>query len=53
MPEVVVSTAGLDSTTIVNDKDNILKLAVKFLREDILNYASDLKILIGLQSVKH
>ena len=43
MPEVVVSTAGLDSTTIVNDKDNILKLAAKFLREDILNYASNLK----------
>ena len=41
--EVVVSTAGLDSTTIVNDKDNILKLAAKFLREDILNYASNLK----------
>ena len=43
MPEVVVSTVGLDSTTIVNDKDNILKLVAKFLREDILNYASNLK----------
>ena len=42
-PEVVVSTAGIDSTTMVNDKDNILKLAAKFLREDILNYASNLK----------
>ena len=42
-PEVVVSTAGLDSTTIVNEKDNILKLAAKFLKEDILNYASRLK----------
>ena len=42
-PVVVVSTAGLDSTTIVNDKDNILKLAAKFLREDILNYASNLE----------
>ena len=42
-PEVVMSTAGLDSATIVNDKDNILKLAAKFLREDLLNYASNLK----------
>ena len=38
-----MSTAGLDSATIVNDKDNILKLAAKFFREDILNYASNLK----------
>lgn len=37
-PEVVASTAGLDATTVVNDKERILKLAVEYLRYDIKAY---------------
>eukprot|EP00794_Sanderia_malayensis_P001898 gene1898-2155_t len=39
-PEVVVSTAGLDATTICRDKDAVLKEAAEYIREDILEYSS-------------
>eukprot|EP00112_Aurelia_sp_Birch-Aquarium-sp1_P005854 Seg1662.1 transcript_id=Seg1662.1/GoldUCD/mRNA.D3Y31 product="hypothetical protein" protein_id=Seg1662.1/GoldUCD/D3Y31 len=45
-PEVVASTAGLEATTVVNDKDRILKLAAEHLRDDIMAYASTLDELI-------
>ena len=40
-PEVVVSSDGLDATTICRDKDAILKEAADYIREDILVYASE------------
>ena len=41
-PEVVASTAGLQATTVVNDKEMILKLAAEHLRDDIIAHASAL-----------
>lgn len=41
-PEVVASSAGLEATTVVNDKERILKLASEHLRDDIIAYASTL-----------
>ena len=40
-PEVVVSAEALDATTICRDKDAILKEAAEYIREDILEYASE------------
>ena len=45
-PEVVASSAGLEATTIVNDKERILKLAAEHLRNDIMAYASTLDELV-------
>ena len=39
-PEVVVSSEGLHSTTIVKDKTGIIKQAAEYLQEEILEYAS-------------
>ena len=39
-PEIVVSTIALDSTTIIRDKNLILKEAAGYIREDILEYAA-------------
>ena len=41
-PEVVVSTAGLDSTAVVKEKTAVLKESAKYIREDILQYAEKL-----------
>ena len=41
-PEVVVSTAGLDSTAVVKEKTAVLKQAAEYIREDILQYAEKL-----------
>ena len=40
-PEVVVSSEGLHSTTIVKDKTGIIKQAAEYLQEEILEYASN------------
>ena len=39
-PEVVVSSIGLESTSIVKSKESVLKLAAEYLRDDILDYTS-------------
>ena len=42
-PEVIASSEGLKTATIIRDKDFILKEAANYLREDILEYAANLK----------
>ena len=42
-PEIIVSTEGLDSTTVIKDKSVILKKAAEYLRQDILDYAAKVK----------
>ena len=39
--EVVVSSEGLHSATIVKDKTGIIKQAAEYLQEEILEYASN------------
>ena len=39
-PEVVVSSTGLESTSIVLNKEFVLKQAAEYLSDDILDYAS-------------
>ena len=41
-PEVVTSSEGLHSTTIVKDKIGIIKQAAEYLQEEILQYASSM-----------
>ena len=41
-PEVVVSTAGLDSTAVVKEKTAVLKQAAEYIRQDILQYTEKL-----------
>ena len=36
-PEIIVSTEGLDSTTVIKDKGAILKMAAEYLRHDGCN----------------
>ena len=43
--EVVVSSEGLHSTTIVIDKTSIIKQAAEYLQEEILEYASNTNML--------
>ena len=40
-PEVVVSSEGLHSTSIVKDKTGIIKQAAEYLQEEILEHASN------------
>ena len=40
--EVIASSEGLKTATIIRDKDFILKEAANYLREDILEYAANL-----------
>ena len=40
-PEMVASSEGLHSTTIVKDKTGIIKHAAEYLKEEILEYASN------------
>ena len=42
-PEVIASSERLKTATIIRDKDFILKEAASYLREDILEYAANLK----------
>ena len=42
-PEVIASSEGLKTATIIRDRDFILKEAANYLREDILEYAANLK----------
>ena len=42
-PEVTVSRAALDSTTVVRDKNAVLKQAAEYLREEIMSYAANYK----------
>ena len=42
-PEVIASSEGLKTATIIRDKDFILKEAANYLLEDILEYAANLK----------
>ena len=41
-PEVVISSEGLHSTTIVKDKIGFIKQAAAYLQEEILQYASSM-----------
>ena len=41
--EVIVSRAALDSTTVVKDKNAVLKQAAEYLREEIMSYAANYK----------
>ena len=43
--EVVVSSEGLHSTTIVKDTTSIIKQAAEYLQEEILEYASNMNML--------
>ena len=43
--EVVVSSEGLNSTTIAKDKMGITKQAAEYLQEEILEYASNTDML--------
>ena len=43
IPEVIVSRAALDSTTVVEDKNAVLKQAAEYLREEIMSYAANYK----------
>ena len=44
-PEVVISSEGLHSKTIVKDKIGIIKQAAEYLQEEILQYASSMDTL--------
>ena len=44
-PEVVVSSEGLHSTSIVKDKTGIIKQAAEYLQEEILEYSSNTDML--------
>ena len=39
-PDVVVSSIGLESTSIVKNKESVLKQAAQYLHDDILDYSS-------------
>ena len=41
--EVIVSRSALNSTTVVKDKNGVLKQAAEYLREEILSYAANYK----------
>eukprot|EP00794_Sanderia_malayensis_P002369 gene2369-2730_t len=41
MPEVVVSSEGLNNTTIINNKALIIRKAAEYLREDVLAHISN------------
>eukprot|EP00794_Sanderia_malayensis_P014842 gene14842-biopygen11931 len=41
IPEVVVNANAIDSHTLFNDREHIIKQAAQFLREDILRFAKE------------
>ena len=42
-PEVIASSEGLKTSSMIRDKDFILKEAANYLWQDILEYAANLK----------
>ena len=43
-PQVIISSEGLNTSTVLRDKSKILKEAAKYLSEDILDFASNYKL---------
>ena len=43
-PQVIISSQGLNTSTVLRDKSKILKEVTKYLSEDILDFASNYKL---------